>query len=163
MHVFIDFCKLETENNLLHIFSFLHKLSFENNFCFLPVLSCQTSFLVSKIENCFWKQKIREKKQLLNIPLVSSHTLSECDEAFSFFSGLILYKKMCFYFIYIFFILKIYFISEQRNLKINRRVSLLFRQCFNRSLNCIFTKLSLTFVSRHFWTKKKKKMRISTP
>ena len=62
MHVFIDFWKLETENNLLHIFSFLHKLNFENSFCFLLILSCQTSFLVLKIENCFWKQKIREKK-----------------------------------------------------------------------------------------------------
>ena len=61
MCVFIDFWKLETENSILHVFSFLHKLSFENSFCFLPVLSCQTSFLVSKIENCFWKQKTREK------------------------------------------------------------------------------------------------------
>ena len=71
MHVFIDFWKLEIENNLLHVFSFLHKLNFENSFYFLPILSCQTSFLVLKIENCFWKQKIREKKQLPNIPLIS--------------------------------------------------------------------------------------------
>ena len=69
MRVFIDFWKLETENSLLHVFSFLHKLSFENSFCFLLVLSCQTSFLVSKIENCFWKQKIREKNSY-------KHTLS---------------------------------------------------------------------------------------
>ena len=69
MCIFIDFWKLETENSLLHVFSFLHKLSFENNFCFLLVLSCQTSFLVSKIENCFWKQKIREKNSY-------KHTLS---------------------------------------------------------------------------------------
>ena len=105
MRIFIDFWKLETENSLLHVFSFLHKLSFENSFYFLPVLSCQTSFLVSKIENCFWKQKIREKKQLPNIPLVSSHTLSECDEAFSFFSGLILYKKN----VFLFYIYNFYF------------------------------------------------------
>ena len=61
MHVFIDFWKLETENNLLHVFSFLHKLNFENSFCFLFILSCQTSFLVLKIENYFWKQKIKGK------------------------------------------------------------------------------------------------------
>jgi len=51
----------------LYVFSFFHKLSFENSFYFLSILSCQTSFLVSKIEN--WKQKIRgeKKKQLSNI------------------------------------------------------------------------------------------------
>ena len=68
MRVFIDFWKLETENNLLHVFSFLHKLSFENSFYFLPVLSCQTSFLVSKIEICFWKQKIRGKNSYQTYP-----------------------------------------------------------------------------------------------
>ena len=67
MHVFIDFWKLETENSLLYVFSFFHKLSFDNRFCFLSILGCQTSFLVSKIENCFWKQKIREK-------IVTKHT-----------------------------------------------------------------------------------------
>ena len=70
MRIFIDFWRLETKNSLLHVFSFLHKLSFENSFYFLSILSCQTNFLVSKIENCFWKQKIREKKQLPNIRLV---------------------------------------------------------------------------------------------
>ena len=68
MHVFIDFWKLKTENNLLHVFSFLHKLNFENSFCFLPILSCQTSFLVLKIENCFWKQKIRGKNSYQTYP-----------------------------------------------------------------------------------------------
>ena len=68
MHVFIDFWKLETENSLLHVFNFLHKLNFENSFCFLPILSCQTSFLVLKIENCFWKQKIREKNSYQTYP-----------------------------------------------------------------------------------------------
>ena len=34
MRVCIDFRKLETENNVLHVFSFLHKLSFENSFVF---------------------------------------------------------------------------------------------------------------------------------
>ena len=67
--VFIDFWKLEIENSILHVFSFLHKLSFENSFYFLSILGCQTSFLVSKIENCFWKQKIRGK-QLPNIALI---------------------------------------------------------------------------------------------
>ena len=68
MCVFVDFWKLETENSLLHVFSFLHKLSFENSFCFLPVLSCQTSFLVTKIENCFWKQKTRGKNSYQTYP-----------------------------------------------------------------------------------------------
>ena len=63
MRIFIDFWKLETENSFLHVFSFLHKLSFENSFYFVPILSCQTSFLVSKIEIFFWKQKIRKKKK----------------------------------------------------------------------------------------------------
>ena len=56
------------KNSLLYVFSFLHKLSFENNFCFLSILSCQTSFLVSKIENCFWKQKIRGKNSYQTYP-----------------------------------------------------------------------------------------------
>ena len=65
MLIFIDFWKL-----LLHVFSFLHKLSFENNFCFLSILNCQTSFLVSKIENYFWKQKIKRKQKSPNISLL---------------------------------------------------------------------------------------------
>ena len=52
----------------MYVFNFLHKLSFENSFCFLSVLGCQTSFLVSKIENCFWKQKIREKNSYPTFP-----------------------------------------------------------------------------------------------
>ena len=78
MHILIDFWKLETENNLLHVFSFLHKLSFENSFCFLSILSCQKTFLVSKIENCFLKQKIREK---------NSYQKNDCQKLFwQFFS-----------------------------------------------------------------------------
>ena len=69
MSLFIDFWKLQTENSILHVFILFHKLSFENNFCFLSILGCQTSFLVSKLENCFWKQKIRGK-------IVTKHTLS---------------------------------------------------------------------------------------
>ena len=69
MHVFIDFWKLETENNVLHVFSFLHKLNFENSFCFLSILNCQTSFLVLKIKkNCFWKQKIMGKNSYQTYP-----------------------------------------------------------------------------------------------
>ena len=68
MHIFIEFWKLETENNLLHVFSFLHKLNFENSFCFLPVFSCQTSFFVLKIENYFWKQKIKGKNSYQTYP-----------------------------------------------------------------------------------------------
>ena len=68
MHVFIDFWKLETENSISHVFSFLHNLSFKNNFCFLSILGCQTRFLVLKIENCFWKQKIRRKNNYQTYP-----------------------------------------------------------------------------------------------
>ena len=75
MCVFIDFWKLETENSLLHVFSFLHKLSFENSFCFLPILSCQTSFFVLKIENCFWKQKTRGKNSYQTYPKFFSPSL----------------------------------------------------------------------------------------
>ena len=50
MCVFIKFWILKTENKFLHVFSFLHKLSFKNSFCFLFILGCQTNFLVSKIE-----------------------------------------------------------------------------------------------------------------
>ena len=56
----------------MHIFSFLHKLNFENSFCFLPILSCQTSFSVLKIKNCFWKQKIREENNYQTYPKISS-------------------------------------------------------------------------------------------
>ena len=72
MHIFIDFWKLETENSLLHVFSFLYKLNFENSFCFLPILSYQTSFSVLKIENCFWKQKIRGKNSYQTYPKYDS-------------------------------------------------------------------------------------------
>ena len=75
MCTFIDFWKLETENSLLHVFSFLHKLSLENSFCFLPVLSYQTSFLVLKIENCFWKQKTRGKNSYQTYPKILFHFL----------------------------------------------------------------------------------------
>ena len=68
MRIFINFWKLETENSVLHVFSFLYKLSFENSFCFLFILCCQTSFLVSKIENCFWKQKIKRKNNYQTYP-----------------------------------------------------------------------------------------------
>ena len=81
MHFFIDFWKLETENSILHVFSFLHKLNFENSFCFLPILSCQTSFSVLKIENCFWKQKIREKNSYQTYPnILKSYISSFKDE-----------------------------------------------------------------------------------
>ena len=46
IRVLFDFWKIETENNILHVFSFLHKLSFKNRFCFLSILGYQTSFLV---------------------------------------------------------------------------------------------------------------------
>ena len=68
MRIFIDFWKLEIENSILHVFSFFHKLSFENSFYLLSILGCQASFLVSKIENCVWKQKIRGKNNYQTYP-----------------------------------------------------------------------------------------------
>ena len=73
MCFFIDFLKLKTENNLMYIFSFLHKLSFENSFYFLSILGCQISFLVSKIENYFCKQKIRGKNNYQTYLKVFAH------------------------------------------------------------------------------------------
>ena len=91
MRVFIDFWKLETEKSLLHAFNFLHKLSFENNFCFLSILDCQTSFLVSKIKKkCFWKQKIKEKNSYQTYPKDSKNS--------SFFSFSIKYILLIFMF-----------------------------------------------------------------
>ena len=75
MHVFIDFWKLETEN---------HKLNFENSFCFLPILSCQTSFSVSKIENCFWKRKIRGKNSYQTYPKYPKRVAYLCHFPFYF-------------------------------------------------------------------------------
>ena len=57
----------------MHVFSFLHKLNSENSFCFLSILGCQTSFLVSKIKNCFWKQKIRGKNSYQTYPTLFSN------------------------------------------------------------------------------------------
>ena len=70
MYFFIDFWKLKIENGILHVFSFLHKLNFENSFCFLPILSCQTSFCL-KNRKLFLKTENKGKKQLPNIPLDS--------------------------------------------------------------------------------------------
>ena len=69
MHVLFDFWKMETENKLLYFFSFLHKLSFENSFCFLSILSCQTSFFIFKNRKLFLKIEKKKKKQLPNISL----------------------------------------------------------------------------------------------
>ena len=68
--------KIKTWKQLLHVFSFLHKLNFENSFCFLPILSCQTSFLVLKIENCFWKQKIKGKNSYQTYPYLTNFQFS---------------------------------------------------------------------------------------
>ena len=73
MRVFIDFWKLKTENNILHVFSFLHKLSFENSFCFLSILSCQTSFFCLKNRKLFLETENNEKKTVtkhaINFPI----------------------------------------------------------------------------------------------
>ena len=62
MHIFINFWKLETENSLC-----MFLVSF-TNWILKTVLSCQTSFSVLKIENCFWKQKIRGKNSYQAYP-----------------------------------------------------------------------------------------------
>ena len=51
----LTFWKLETENSILHVFSFLHKLSFENSFCFLYILSGTGSspVLISPVVSVF--------------------------------------------------------------------------------------------------------------
>ena len=85
MRIFIDFWKLEIENSLLHVFNFLPKLNFENSFCFLSILDCQTSFLVLKIEKCFWKQKIRRKNSyqtyfyILCVKLLRLYAIGFCN------------------------------------------------------------------------------------
>ena len=63
---------MKTKNwkQLLHVFNFLHKLSFENSFCFLSIFDCQTNFLISKIEKCFWKQKVKRKNNCQTYPNV---------------------------------------------------------------------------------------------
>ena len=101
MRVFIDFWKLETEKSLLHAFNFLHKLSFENNFCFLSILGYQTSFLVSKIKKkkCFWKQKIKEKNSYQTYPKDSKNS--------SFF---VLFNKIHPIDIYVFLVFDILFL-----------------------------------------------------
>ena len=51
MYIFINFWKLETENSILHIFSFFHKLSFEKSFFFfflMYILDYKIIFLVLK-------------------------------------------------------------------------------------------------------------------
>ena len=62
MYIFINFWKLEIENSLLLIFSFLHKLSLITVFIFLSILDYQTSFLVSKIKKLFLKTENKKKK-----------------------------------------------------------------------------------------------------
>ena len=104
MSVFIDFWKLKTKNNFLHVFSFLHKLSFKNNFYFLSILGCQTSFLISNIENCFWKHKIRRKNNYQTYPkcftlLVSQKKKKNASHHFTHHSFLFFYFFSFFFFV----------------------------------------------------------------
>ena len=90
MCIFIDFWKIEIKNSILHVFNFFHKLSFDNSFCFLSILSCQTSFLISKVENYFWKQKIRRKTVTKHTLIILTNFL-RC--GFFFFFLLYIFKK----------------------------------------------------------------------
>ena len=69
----------------MHVFDFLYKLSFENSFCFLSILDCQTSFLVSKIENYFWKQKIRGKNNYQTYPKLLAFAFDSWSLKYSFY------------------------------------------------------------------------------
>ena len=69
MHVFINFWKLEIENNLLHIFSFLHKLSFENIFLFFVYFGLPNKFFSLKNRKLFLKTENKKEK------IVTKHTL----------------------------------------------------------------------------------------
>ena len=68
MRIFIDFWKLETEKSILHLF--LHKLSFENNFCFLFIFGLRNKCLSLKNRKLFLKTENKGKKQLPNIILL---------------------------------------------------------------------------------------------
>ena len=64
MRVFIDFWKLEIENNFLYVFNSIHKLNFENDFYFLSILSYQTNFLSQKLKKkLFLKIENKRKKK----------------------------------------------------------------------------------------------------
>ena len=71
MHIFIDFWKLETENSFCIFSIFFTNWVLRTIFVFLSILCCQTNFLVSKIENNFWKQKIRGKTNYQIYPKLS--------------------------------------------------------------------------------------------
>ena len=66
MPLFIDFWKLQTENSLLHVFNFLHKLGFENIFLFSIHFELPNKFFSFKYRKMFLKTENKEKKQLPN-------------------------------------------------------------------------------------------------
>ena len=68
MCIFIDFWKIEIKNSILHVFNFFHKLSFDNSFCFLSILSCQTSFLNLKSRKLFLKTENKKKNSYQTYP-----------------------------------------------------------------------------------------------
>ena len=68
MRIFFDFYKLETENSLLHVFNFLHKLSFESNFCFVHFRLPNKFFSLKNKKIVFENRKKEEKT-------VTKHTL----------------------------------------------------------------------------------------
>ena len=71
MHVFFDFWKLETENSLLYVFSFLHKLGFENNFFFIH-FGLPNKFFSFKNRKLFLKTKNKGKNSYQTYPYFCS-------------------------------------------------------------------------------------------
>ena len=69
MRVFIDFRKLETEKSILHVFSFLHKLSFEISFFFLVHFGLPNKFFSLKNRKLFLETENKGKNNYQIYPI----------------------------------------------------------------------------------------------
>ena len=69
MRVFIDFRKLETEKSILHVFSFLYKLSFEINFFFLVHFGLPYKFFSLKNRKLFLETENKGKNNYQIYPI----------------------------------------------------------------------------------------------
>ena len=77
MCIFIDFWKLETENNILYVFQFPSQIEFWEQFLFFVHFGLLNKFFNIKNKKLFLKTEKKGEKQLPNIPLYSlaSHKL----------------------------------------------------------------------------------------